>query len=102
MKTCFISQPISDCEIKDRVRAANFARKTLLEDGWSVFAIDDDKDASYEERVKRDIALMLKADAVYMMKDWHKSKECRLEYRIAQVTGIERIYELNSDKKIYG
>lgn len=53
---------------------------TVTPEGWADY-------------MKRDIALLLSCDAIYLMNNWKLSRGARLEQFIATELGIERIYE---------
>lgn len=106
MRTAYVSLPITGYDLDERIKAAEAARIRLLAEGWAVYSplhkSSVPLDSSRETHMKEDIKLLLKADAIYMCKDWHKSKGCRLEYQIAEQCGLKKLYELKSDKKFYG
>lgn len=106
MNTVYVSLPITGYDLDERIKEAEKARIRLLSEGWAVYSplhkSNVPPDSDRETHMKEDIKLLLKADAIYMCKDWHKSKGCRLEYQIAEQCGLKKLYELKSDKKFYG
>lgn len=50
-----------------------------------------DKEASWNEHLVADIALLLECDAIYLLKDWEASKGARIEANIAEECGLEII-----------
>jgi hypothetical protein len=47
----------------------------------------------FEEAQKRDIAAVMKVDAVYMLRGWQWSKGARAEHALAEWRGIKRFYQ---------
>lgn len=54
--------------------------------------------AMMAEFIERDVeAILKKADAIYMLKDWEASKGATAEHALAKWRGIEVIYQCNED-----
>lgn len=50
-------------------------------------------DATYEEHLCRDIFMLLKCDAIYLLKDWANSMGARIEANIAAERGMEILHQ---------
>ena len=44
---------------------------------------------TWAEYMREDIPLLLECEAIFMLKNWERSKGARLEYRIAKALGIK-------------
>lgn len=51
------------------------------------------KDLSWQENMKLCIKALCDCDAIYMMKNWRKSKGAKVERFIAKKLGLEIIYD---------
>lgn len=49
--------------------------------------------AEYADYMKADLEILLKCHTIVMLKGWENSKGARLEYEIAEATGMEIVYE---------
>lgn len=50
-------------------------------------------DKTWESYMKEDLKELLSCDAIYMLKDWYKSKGATIEWEIAKQLGMEVIYQ---------
>jgi hypothetical protein len=64
--------------------------KLRVESPHNIVIIDD---PTWENYMRVALTMMLKCDAIYMLKGWRDSKGARLELTIAQELGMEIIYE---------
>lgn len=105
-KTVYISVPLNIYDSKELPVAVRRAKIKLLGKMECVFLdpFDEslDKNVTDEKREERNIEMLLKADAIYLVKDWFKSRYCRTEYQVAQHIGKEILYEMSVDKKLFG
>lgn len=51
------------------------------------------REAEYADYMKADLEMLLKCHTIVMLKGWENSKGARLEYEIAEATGMEIVYE---------
>lgn len=88
--TLYLSGPMTG--IKDfNFPAFNYATKKLREKGYNVInpaELGADTSKPWEYYIRRDIELLLKADAVAVLNGWEKSKGATLEVFIAQQLGM--------------
>ena len=94
-KRIYISLPISHYDLEER---REYAQK--VEDALSHFyeVVNPLKnglpeDADWREHMKKDLQDLLTCDAIFLCKDWEKSKGCKLEFDVATTCNIEPIYE---------
>jgi hypothetical protein len=50
--------------------------------------------ATWEDYMKQDLALLLKCDGIYMLKDWRQSRGARIEQFLAKELKMQVQYEL--------
>lgn len=93
----YISGGISGYDIEER--RATFAKieEQFVKQGYDV--VNPLKNgvpvnASWDKHLRKDIATLVECDAIYMLKDWHKSKGAKLEFDIAIQLGMEIIFEM--------
>lgn len=55
------------------------------------------EDLKYSDYLKNDLKYLLDCDAIYMLSDWKESEGAKLEHKIAEMTGIEIIYQNNNE-----
>ena len=51
------------------------------------------QDAHWMEHMRRDIALLLECDCIYMLQGWELSKGAKLELDVASSCGIKVLFE---------
>lgn len=51
------------------------------------------QDAHWREHMRRDIALLLECDCIYMLQGWELSKGAKLELDVASSCGIKVLFE---------
>lgn len=91
---CYISGKITG--IDNYVELFNSAEKYLLLKGYDVVNpvnLAHDHDKSWESYMKEDLKALLDCDAIYMLKNWHKSKGAIIEKTLAYQLGIQIINE---------
>jgi hypothetical protein len=95
-QTCYIAGPISSLP-KDIYGANfNFAKDEVLKLGYTPISpldLEHAPDATWEECMKTDIKKMLECDAVYALKDWHKSQGASIEIHLAGLLQIAIIFQ---------
>ena len=104
----FISQPMSGKNIEDimryRRRAIYTINNVIFCDGKDeqdrpiciLDNLQEDKDpetTSSLEYLGEDIKMLDKADIIYFVKDWEKSRGCNIEFQVAKEYGIPMIFE---------
>jgi len=52
-----------------------------------------DASKDWHDYMIEDIAVLLKCDAIYMLKDWGQSRGARIEYQIAKELGLRILFE---------
>ena len=99
-ETVYISGPITgqlDCA-KQIFEAAELG---LKKQGFKVlnpFKFNDDHDKTWEAYMKVCIKQLLKADKIYMLPYWQRSKGAVIEHQIASDLGINIHYILNVNR----
>jgi hypothetical protein len=100
----YISGPIS----KDPNAKARFEKvQNHLEKVWTVinpFEIPgtkelDDRKATWEDYMKKDIAELVKVDFIYMLRGWRRSRGARIERKIAKALKIPILYQTKKQDK---
>jgi hypothetical protein len=57
------------------------------------FEVCSNQNLSYEEYLRFDIRALTFCDAIYLLKDWGKSKGANIEYLVAMNIGLKVLYE---------
>ena len=73
---------------EDKIRRFGFEPVSPLNNGLPL-------EAEWADQMGKDVALLLKSDAVYMMENWQKSEGATLEYLIAKQRRM-RIFKENT------
>lgn len=55
--------------------------------------LKENRDFQYQDFLKADLNELLKCDAIYMLKDWHKSPGALLEHQIAIALRLHIFYQ---------
>ena len=50
------------------------------------------REPTWSEYMREDIKALIDCDAIYMLKDWHKSDGARIELELAEKLGLRRFY----------
>ncbi len=96
MKTIYISGKISGLPIDEVKAKFKLASEYILESGHlpsSPLNNGLDETCSWEKHMKADIAMLMQADAIFMLSDWKKSKGATIEHNLAKELGMEIIYQ---------
>lgn len=91
-KRIYISGPITGYDIDDRKAVFQAVKEQLLREGWAVFNPMDNglpQSATREAHMRRDICMLTKCDAIYLMPDWEKANGCVNELFTAVQCGIK-------------
>lgn len=54
------------------------------------------RSSTWEEHMKRDIAMLLECDAIYILSNWKESRGAALERHIAKELGLMIIEQMNA------
>lgn len=90
-------------KITDNPNARNEFEKqeaVLIMDGHfpvNPFNLNHDHDMTWESFMREDIKALLDCEAIYMLKNWKKSKGAKIEKELAEMLGMRVIYETNPD-----
>jgi len=99
--TVYLSGPMTGLP-GHNVEAFHQAKALLESEGFTVLSPADELgNLTYEQFMKRDIAMVLASDAVYVLEGWHNSRGCAIEIFTAHVTGIP-IIKLNDRQPVIG
>lgn len=94
-KKIYISLPISHYDLEERRAYAQNVEDALghfyevanpLKNGLPA-------EANWREHMKIDLKNLLECDAIFMCRDFDKSKGCKLEWEVATTVGMEVLYE---------
>lgn len=102
-KKVYISLPISGLDLETRKDVALRAEIQLRGLGYDVFNPLGDgwvAGLSQNEYMKRDLKALLDCDAIYMMKGWNHTLNCKLELDNAIAIGIDVWFEGMNDIKL--
>jgi hypothetical protein len=95
MAKIYVAGPMRGyCELN--FPAFNDAAMQLAFEGWEVVNpvdINPDPETPYETCMKRDIAELVKCDAIYMLQGWIDSAGAKLEFSIASSCGLKIFYQ---------
>lgn len=92
IKRVYISGPIEHYDLEERRAAFGRAEQLLELHGFqSVNPMKNGlpAEAHWREHMRRDIALLLECDAIYMLEGWELSKGCKLEMDVASSCGLK-------------
>lgn len=99
-KKIYLSAPITGRNRQEREEYFAEAEDYFKSRGWRVFNPLKNGvpvDAPYWEHMKKDIAELLKCDAVFMGAGWQSSKGCLTEYAVANAACLERYTEADRE-----
>lgn len=101
IKRVYISGAIEHHDLEER-RAA-FGRAEQLLELHGLKAVNPFKnglpaDAHWREHMRRDIALLLECDAIFMLEGWELSKGAKLELDVASSCGLKVLIGASSLK----
>ena len=95
-KVIYLSAPISGYDLDER--RAMFQRKEdeLVKRGYTVLnPMKNGLDASEPttHHMKRDIVMLLQADAILLLTNWNRSAGCLTELHVATAIGLEVLFD---------
>ena len=92
----------SDWETYLNIHKAKVAAKRLWDEGWAVicphantafFSGEEDHEVDRLKWIEGDLEMLWRCDAIYMLRDFRKSRGAMEEYRQAQLRGLEILLE---------
>ena len=92
----YISGAIAHCNLERRRAAFEHAARYLSIKGYepvNPFENGIPQDAHWTKHMRRDIALLLDCDCIYMLQGWELSKGAKLELDVASSCGIKVMFE---------
>ena len=92
----YISGGISSYDLEERKATFAKAEEQFIQQGYNVVNPMNNGvpvDAPWDKHLRKDIATLVECDAIYMLKDWHKSKGAKLEFDIATQLGMKILFE---------
>ena len=97
-KRIYISGPISGHDLDERRKVFEMAEVILEKIGFEPVnpiaeADRHPEDVTTHQHMRRDIALLLGCDAIFMMKGWTHSKGCKVEFDVATAIGLLVYFE---------
>jgi len=57
------------------------------------------EDLKYSDYLKYDLEFLLKCDAIFMLADWKESEGAKLKHKIAEMIGLEILYQNDIDNE---
>ena len=90
-KKVYISGAIAHYDLEERIAARYLSIKGY--DPVNPFENGISQDAHWREHMRRDIALLLECDCIYMLQGWELSKGAKLELDVASSCGIKVLFE---------
>ena len=102
-KTIYLSAPISGYNIDERRETFERVENELKKLGYKVLSpmkngLSQNEPTSHH--MKRDIILLLQADAIFLMTGWNRSAGCLTELHVATACGLEVWFEGLSEVKL--
>lgn len=102
-KVVYLSAPISGCDINERRETFERVENELKKLGYKVLSpmkngLSQDEPTS--RHMKRDIILLLQADAIFLMTGWNRSAGCLTELNVATACGLDVWFEGVSELKL--
>lgn len=95
-KRVYISGPISGYDLAERKDTFERAAKRFRMQGYLVsnpFNSGVPEEASWQEHMKADIAMLMQCDIIYMLSGWHTSRGATIERNLAEEVGIKVMQE---------
>ena len=102
-KVVYLSAPISGYDINERYDTFSKVENKLKKLGYKVLSPMKNgltQDAPTTQHMKRDIIMLLQADAIFFMDGWHHSTGCLTELHVATACGLEVWFEGLSEIKL--
>lgn len=108
-KRIYISGAISHYPMEQRREAFACAARYLDLNGWEPVNPFDNglpQPGNWREHMRRDIAMLLECDSIYMLLGWEQSKGAKLELDVASSCGIPVLFEgmeqgMSAERQIY-
>ena len=102
-KVVYLSAPISGFDIDERRATFERVENELKKLGYKVLSpmkngLSQDEPTS--RHMKRDIILLLQADAIFLMTGWNRSAGCLTELNVATACGLDVWFEGLSELKL--
>lgn len=102
-KVVYLSAPISGYDINERRETFERVENELNKLGYKVLSpmkngLSQDEPTS--RHMKRDIILLLQADAIFLMTGWNRSAGCLTELNVATACGLDVWFEGVSELKL--
>ena len=102
-KVVYLSAPISGFDIDERRETFERVENELKKLGYKVLSpmkngLSQDEPTSHH--MKRDIILLLQADAIFLMTGWNRSAGCLTELHVATACGLDVWFEGVSERKL--
>ena len=99
----YLSAPISGYDIDERRETFERVENELKKLGYKVLSpmkngLSQDEPTS--RHMKRDIILLLQADAIFLMTGWNRSAGCLTELNVAMACGLDVWFEGLSELKL--
>lgn len=96
VKKVYLSAPISGYDLNERYETFEKVEKELKKLGYKVLSpmkngLSQDEPTSHH--MKRNIIMLLQADAIFLMTDWNRSARCLTELHVATACGLEVWFE---------
>lgn len=103
-KRIYISLPISHYDLEERKQYAQKVEDALSHFYEVVNPLKNGipEDADWRVHMKKDLQDLLTCDAIYLCKDWEKSKGCKLEFDVATTCNIQHFYEVSYATSVFG
>ena len=102
-KVVYLSAPIIGFDIDERSATFERVENELKKLGYKVLSpmkngLSQDEPTS--RHMKRDIILLLQADAIFLMTGWNRSAGCLTELNVATACGLDVWFEGVSELKL--
>lgn len=95
-KVVYLSAPISAFDIDERRETFERVENELKKLGYKVLSPMKNwllQDEPTSHNMKRDIILLLQADAIFLMTGWNRSVRCLTELHVATACGLDVWFE---------
>ncbi len=93
---CYISGGIAHYDLEERKAAFGRAAEELDKAGYlpiNPFHNGVPQTAHFTKHMRKDIAMLLECDYIYMLKGWELSKGAKLELDVASSCGIKVLFQ---------
>jgi len=96
IKKIYLSAPISGYDIPERQQTFQDMETKLSKLGYQILNPMKnglDVSAPTSQHMKRDIIMLLQADAIFLMQNWNKSAGCLTELHVATACDLDVLFE---------